>query len=236
MFTVKKTITAIIGSPHNSASFTRGLVADFLDLVLARCPGVEANVLSLGMSRVEPCTGCFRCFGTGICDVLDDDLREVQAQVLAADLVILASPVHANHVSAQMKSFVDRSFAWSHALTLMGKPVMTAVTAAYSDMTATEDYLDWVACALGAIPVGHLRRVQNNPFVDIANRHDAEVLADRAAALLGERQKPQPTDANRAYFESLKELLAYLPAEYARSRWVSHGWFAKTYDEAMSEA
>lgn len=230
-----KTITAIIGSPHGSASFTRGLVADFLDLVFARCPEVEANVVPLGASRVGPCTGCFRCFENGVCEVLDDDLRQVQAQVLAADLVILASPVHANHVSAQMKAFVDRSFAWSHALTLLGKPVVTAVTAAYSDMTAAEGYLDWVACALGAIPVGHLRRVQSNPFEDVAGYHDAEALADRVVALLDERQKPQATDANRAYFEELKGLLSYLPAEYARNRWTSHEWFAKTYDEALSE-
>lgn len=231
-----KTVTAVIGSPHGSASFTRGLVVDFLDLVFARCPDVEANVVPLGMSRVEPCTGCFRCFGTGICEVLDDDLRKVQAQVLAADLVILASPVYANHVSAQMKAFVDRNFAWSHALTLLGKPVITAVTAAYSDTTAAESYLEWVACALGAVPVGRLRRMQGNPVDNAASRQGAEALADKAAALLNERQKPLPTDANRAYFESLKDLLPYLPADYARNRWTSHGWFAKTYDEALGEA
>ena len=230
-----KNITAIIGSPHGAASCTRGLVTDFLELVFARYPDVEANVVSLGAGTVRPCTGCFRCFRTGVCEVLDDDLRGIQAQVLAADLVILASPVYANHVSAQIKAFVDRSFAWSHALTLLGKPVITAVTAAYSDMTPTESYLEWAACALGAIPIGHLRRFQSIPAGIVGNCACVEALADRVAALLDDQQKPQPTDANRAYYESLKDLLPLLPADYARDRWAKHGWFAKTYDEALSD-
>lgn len=231
-----KNITVVIGSPHEAASCTRGLVTDFLDLVFARYPDVEANVVSLGRGAVRPCTGCFRCFRTGICEVLDDDLRSVQAQVLAADLVILASPVYANHVSAQFKAFVDRSFAWSHALTLLGKPVVTAVTAAYSDMTPAERYLEWAACALGAIPVGHLRRFQGGAVTTFADCPAVEALADHVAALLSGEQKPRPTDANRTYYEGLKDLLPLLPADYARDRWATHGWFAKTYDEALSDA
>lgn len=228
-----KTVTALVGSPRQERSGTRRLVADFVELVARRFPEIETDYVTLGADAVAPCRGCFGCSATGVCQI-GDDLAAIQAKLLAADLIVLASPVYVCHVSAQMKAFIDRSFVWAHALSLFGKPALTAVTAAFGDMRPAESYLTSIACAFGAIPLGGVRRYPYRPAETPDPATDA--LADRVAAVLSGRLAAVPTAANRDHFEMLKAVLPTIPGDYAKARWSSRGWFDQSFDQALAVA
>lgn len=233
-----KTIVAVIGTPHAQQSATVSLVTGFLDLVRERDSAVTYEILSLGAARVAPCNGCWTCSRTGTCP-LADDLPAIQAKLLAADAVILGSPVHATHVSAQTKAFIDRSFLWAHTIRLIGKPSLTAVTAAFSDMTETETYLSNMLVALGTLPMGGLRR---NPFIPepLAPREacirDYGTLADRLIAVLDGRATLTPTPQHAAVFEGIKGMVQGIPGGYAKGYWESRHWFDKDFIGALDAA
>lgn len=58
------------------------------------------------------CDGCMR--NGGIC-VLNDDMAEILKLFQEADVLVLATPVYFYGISAQMKTFIDRTYPiWQH--------------------------------------------------------------------------------------------------------------------------
>lgn len=58
------------------------------------------------------CDGCMRNDGT--C-VLNDDMEEILKLFQKADVIVLATPVYFYGISAQMKTFIDRTYPiWQH--------------------------------------------------------------------------------------------------------------------------
>ena len=58
------------------------------------------------------CDGCMRNGGT--C-VLNDDMAEILKLFQEADVIVLATPVYFYGISAQMKTFIDRTYPiWQH--------------------------------------------------------------------------------------------------------------------------
>ena len=69
--------------------------------------------IRLSNLNLSPCEGCGGCEGTGIC-VIEDDMADIYERVDAADRVIVVSPVYFYGLTAQTKTFIDRSQAsWS---------------------------------------------------------------------------------------------------------------------------
>lgn len=122
-------ILTILGSPHDRKSNTGALVADFVEDVAAAGLPLEHRVISLGRKKVLPCKGCWSCTRQRPCPVSKkDDLDEIKAAMLECDMLILASPVYTNQVSAQMKALFDRLFTWCHIFPLLGKYSLSACT------------------------------------------------------------------------------------------------------------
>jgi multimeric flavodoxin WrbA len=233
-----KTITAVIGTPHVQGSATAALVSDFFTVLRERDPGIACEAIVLGTSRVGACNACWACSATGQCP-LKDDLAAIQERILASDLLILGTPLHAGHVSAQTKAFIDRSFLWAHTVRLLGKPALTAVTSAFSDPSPAEDYLTGILVTLGALPMGGLRR---QPFAPEtlapldSCRRDHGALADRVIAVLSGRETLAPTPAHAASFETVKAMVRHVPGGFARSHWERRGWFDGGFAEALRAA
>jgi len=230
-----KRIVAVVGTPKALGSTTAALIERFVDLARERDPEIELDTVALGASRVGPCAGCWACSATGAC-VIKDDLQAVQARILAGDLIILASPVFAANVSAQMKAFIDRSFVWAHTLRLLGKPSLTAMTAAYSDMSEPEAYLRSMAIALGTLPMGGLRDHPFAPIDDKVFRDRWGDLAARVVQVLNGGARPEPTPDHFQTFEAMRGLVAGIPGGYAKGRWEANGWTDKSFAEALSAA
>ncbi|WP_018124127.1 flavodoxin family protein [Desulfovibrio oxyclinae] len=70
--------------------------------------GHVVEKIRLAESDISYCTGCCSCIGNPGACVQDDDMRDILAGLLAADVLVLASPVYFRSFNGQMKTFMDR--------------------------------------------------------------------------------------------------------------------------------
>ena len=97
-------ITAIYGSPRrtgNTATLLHQAVAG------ARAQGVTVKEIFLRDLNMSPCLEIYGCKRGGEC-AIHDDFQPVRDDLLAADGIMLASPIFFYSVSAQVKILMDR--------------------------------------------------------------------------------------------------------------------------------
>lgn len=76
--------------------------------------GNEVTKFYLAQKKIHPCIGCIACRQTkeNHCVFKEkDDFEEVIQAVIAADVLVIASPVYFYSLTAQMKTAIDRFFA-----------------------------------------------------------------------------------------------------------------------------
>lgn len=71
--------------------------------------GVETELLQFATEPIAPCKGCFACKGKRNCVFYDDCFHKYFAKMVAADGILLGSPVYSADVSAKMKAFLERA-------------------------------------------------------------------------------------------------------------------------------
>lgn len=69
--------------------------------------GNEVEIFYLREHPLSYCVGCLSCLKTGKC-FQKDDANMLGEKLMAADVVVLASPVYYYSLSGQMKVFLDR--------------------------------------------------------------------------------------------------------------------------------
>ena len=149
-------IAALNGSPHENLGNT-ALLLDMLRGALEN-QGIEMEEIHLGRQRIEYCTGCGLCIRSGDCWIKDDH-GELVEKLLAADGIILASPVFFFHVTAQMKAFIDRSLGYGHRPRSGWKPGLAVSVSAGAGETGAADYLGFVMRSFGAFSIGSLTAI-----------------------------------------------------------------------------
>lgn len=101
----KMKIAVITGSPHKAG--TSALLADkFIEGAEAK--GHEVFRFNAAFKDIHACTGCNACEMDGPCIFKDDIERELMPQLLAADLIVLLTPLYYYDMSAQLKTVIDR--------------------------------------------------------------------------------------------------------------------------------
>jgi multimeric flavodoxin WrbA len=74
----------------------------------AKSVGHHAEKIRLSEKTINYCTGCCSCIGgKGLC-VQQDDMPAIYDKILAADILVLASPVYFRSFNGPMKTFIDR--------------------------------------------------------------------------------------------------------------------------------
>jgi multimeric flavodoxin WrbA len=97
-------VLGLFGSPR------RGGNTDLLleeALKGAGAEGAEVERLYLSDLNIMPCRECLQCFNNGHCIILDD-MQKIYPKLLAADIIILASPIFFYGVTAWAKALIDR--------------------------------------------------------------------------------------------------------------------------------
>lgn len=100
----RRQITAIYGSPRregNTATLLRQAVQG------ARTQGLPVQEIFLRDLKMSPCLEIYGCKRDGEC-AIKDDFQEARDAILAADGIMLASPIFFYTVSAQVKILMDR--------------------------------------------------------------------------------------------------------------------------------
>ena len=77
----------------------------------AREAGHQVEKIYLKDRKINGCLGCGACQRNGGSCVQKDDMSDIYEKWLAADVVVLASPVYFYTWTSQMKAVLDRTFA-----------------------------------------------------------------------------------------------------------------------------
>lgn len=97
--------------------------------------GNKAEKICLREKTIHPCTGCGVCNKTHVC-VQKDDMAELLEKMVAADVIVLATPVYFYTMCAQMKTLIDRTVP--RYTELKNKEFYFIVTAADNNVDAME--------------------------------------------------------------------------------------------------
>ena len=101
-------ILILCGSPHKNGT-TNALADAFLSGIDSTKHTVEK--VQISEKNIAPCLGCEYCrHHDGIC-VRKDDMQDLLASVLAADVIVFVSPIYYFGFNAQLKAVIDRFYA-----------------------------------------------------------------------------------------------------------------------------
>ena len=99
----------IMGSPRQNGN-TAELLKPFIDELKAH--GAEVDYIPLADKDIRPCKGCYHCqnvSGEYGC-VQQDDVPAIMSKIIAADCVVLTSPIYTWYCTAEMKALLDRHY------------------------------------------------------------------------------------------------------------------------------
>lgn len=105
--------------------------------------GHEVEKIIIARKKVAGCLGCNVCMKNGGTCVQKDDMEEIREKMIAADVIVLASPIYYYTMSSQLKAVIDRSYAFGHEL-LNGKTFYYIISCA----APTEEYTETMIAAM----------------------------------------------------------------------------------------
>lgn len=141
----------------------------------AREAGHKVTLIRLAEKKIGYCTGCGLCSFQGKPCPIQDDARGIQEAMLAADVIVMASPVYFYSICAQMKTLIDRSCPYYERMG--GKAFGFIMTSADDDPACMErtleDFRGYLACldaprelfALRAAGLTHADEAKASPFL-----------------------------------------------------------------------
>jgi len=103
-------VVGVNGSPHERGN-TGFLVRKVLEG--AQQQGAETKILDLGKMRLSPCVACATCKkgGRPSCSI-EDDMYEFYDLADQMKAIVVGTPIYFDHVSAQLKAFLDRLYPY----------------------------------------------------------------------------------------------------------------------------
>ena len=102
-------ILILNGSPHLDGA-TSDMVNAFAEG--AREAGHEVVSVNVAQKNIKGCMACEYCRSRekGVC-VQKDDMQKLYPEILAADMVVFASPIYYFTLSAQLQAVIQRTYA-----------------------------------------------------------------------------------------------------------------------------
>lgn len=226
--TANSAIVALNGSPH------AGIGSTNMMLEMLRAPlienGFDLEIINLSEHDIKYCTGCALCMEKGACWI-NDDHRTIANKLLNAPGIILASPVYFLHVTAQMKTFIDRSLPYGHKPRPTWKPGLAVCVSAGYGETDTAGYLSSYLRSYGAFSVGMLTAMAAGPggFIgkEAVEARAAGPAGDLAMAIREKRRYPA-TDRDLHYYQFMGRLVksgkdTIMQDDY--KHWQEHGLY-----------
>ncbi len=213
-------VLAIMGSPKGGGSGYK--VVRMIEDRMKAMGDVEFTYFFLKDVNLKLCTGCYTCMAKGEdkCP-LNDDRAAIEQMLMAADGIILSSPMYVLNVSWLMKNFIDRFAYTNHRPRFHRQKVLTLVNMGGDSPKAA---LYFLRHALGGSQTVHELGIATPPWPQakraVAKKEraiDAAVEKFYKACL--DVSLPEPTLRNLILFHARQriyiECQRYLPADYA---------------------
>jgi multimeric flavodoxin WrbA len=198
-------IAAICGSPR------RGNCHSVLNSIQEHYPDIDYKLLMLNELNLEQCRGCYVCIARGeeLCP-LKDDRDMIIEEISAADGIILASPVHVNHISALMKHFIGRLGFLAHRPRFFDKYVMVMAIAGGFGADKANEYMSGMFSVFGLNVISSLelyiasKAERDNPYNYEKTINAVNTLIDGIKRRQG--NPPAPTILRLTYFNIFKAI------------------------------
>jgi multimeric flavodoxin WrbA len=99
-------ILGINGSPRKNGNTASLIMEAFKPL---EKEGIETELYQLGGKQVHGCTACMKCREEPVnqCHIKNNAVNECITKMIAADAIILGSPVYFSDVTTEMKALID---------------------------------------------------------------------------------------------------------------------------------
>lgn len=137
----------------------------------AKAAGCEVEKIEIQRKKVAGCLGCNACYkNEGVC-VQKDDMTEIREKMIAADIIVLASPIYFYSMTAQLKAVIDRTYAFFQQLS--GKTFYFLVSCASPEISDTETMVaalrGFTCCIPDAKEGGMVFGLETNEPGDVKN-------------------------------------------------------------------
>jgi multimeric flavodoxin WrbA len=118
-------IAVITGSPHKNGT-SASLADAFIEGAESR--GHQVFRFDAAFEDINPCMACDICIeNKGNC-VHDDSIDKIRAKILKADLIVLVTPLYYFGISTQIKTVIDRFYAFNDELISSSKKSILLAT------------------------------------------------------------------------------------------------------------
>jgi multimeric flavodoxin WrbA len=114
--------------------------------------GHQVEKIGLRDKQINYCVACDACQKNGGACVQQDDMTDILDRMIAADVIVMATPVYFYTMNAQMKTLIDRTYA--RYTEISGKEFYFLMTAAVGNQALLERTLEgfrgFTSCLNGA--------------------------------------------------------------------------------------
>lgn len=155
---MSKKVLVISASPRKSGN--SDLLCDSL-IQGATQAGHKIEKVFLADKKISYCTGCGVCNSTQVC-VQQDDMSSLLDSMLAAEVIVMATPIYFYAMNGQLKTFIDRCCTkYTKMLNKEFYFIMTAADEHSSSVERTmEGFRGFMDCLGGAQEKGVLYATQ----------------------------------------------------------------------------
>lgn len=170
---MRKNVLAIVSSPRKGGN-SETIVERFV--TGAKEAGHTVETVFLREKKIAPCLACEACLQNGGTCVQKDDMAEILEQIIAADVIVLSTPVYYYSISAQLKMMIDRTLAAGGKM--QNKELYFIATAADGKVAmecTMQDMQGFADCIPGSVVKGklygsafHIGDIQGNPVLEQA--------------------------------------------------------------------
>lgn len=150
---MSKNVVVVSSSPRKAGN-SEQLCDQFV--LGAKEKGHRVEKIALRDKIIHYCTGCGSCMGNPKGCFQKDDMADLLDKLIAADVIVMATPVYFYTMAAQMKTLIDR--CCSRYTEITNKEFYFILTAADTDKQAMERTLEgfrgFTACLTDAREMG----------------------------------------------------------------------------------
>jgi multimeric flavodoxin WrbA len=200
-------IVAVMGSPRGRGAGHE--IVKKIEQTMAAMGEVRFEYIFLREVNLRPCTGCYVCMAHGEDECpLKDDRAAIEQKLLAAEGVILSSPMYVANVSWQMKVFLDRFAYTNHRPRFHRQKVLTVVNMAGGPGKEALRALRW---AMGGRQIVRELAITTPPWPqterEVARKERAIAAAAQAFyRACADDSLPRPTFARHVDFLMMQRL------------------------------
>lgn len=183
-----KKVTAFIGSARKKHTYDA--VEQFLNNLHAM-GDIETEIVRLSEYNLKLCRGCKLCCDKGeeLCP-LKDDRDIIIDKMMQSDGVVFATPNYSFHVSAIMKTFLDKLGFAFHRPRMFGKTFTSIVAQGIYGGNKIVSYLDFVGGALGFNTIKGICITTLDPMTEKQQKQIDDKVTKLAKRYYAQMQKP----------------------------------------------